>query len=336
MNNTDSNKTEKINTNKLRSDVLNVTKISDRQLENLLKKMKIITVASSIGEEISYNDYTKIIYYKDIKQLSKIAAFYGVQRYKKEISDGSHEKFEKECSILIESYQRIISELVNIHVKYIEKIDLLIEETPLTASYLLFAKSLNLLNMICLNLKQGYLNCLMLFRPLDEAVLLAEYFVLSKETESGKKDLLKWFRENKSPSVKIIRERFNKFSEQNLPSSFYQIFQGLLNQLHDKQSKSIHNTFADLRSLFEIDSVKGDVVVKNFEYIGSNNFRSRLEMILFFLYKIHNVVQGMICCFEIVEKFFSPDDIKVINAIDIDLRKKVDATKRRLHNLFYD
>lgn len=335
MDDTNQNKTAKRNTNKLLSDVLNVTKISDRQLGNLLKSMKIITIDTPVGEEISYNDYSKIIYHKNIKQLSKIAAFYGIRRYNQEKIDGSHDQFKNEFAELIESYQKIITELTNIHVKYLSKIDLIVEETPVAASYLLFAKSLNLLNMICLNLDNGYLNCLMLFRPLDEAVLLAEYFVLSKDLDSGKKDLAKWFRENKSPSVKILRERFNQFSKQNLPIQFYQIFEGLLTQLHDKQSKSIHNTFADLRSIFEIDVIKGDILVKNFEYKGSNNYRNSLEMTLFFLYKIHNVVQGMICCFEIAERFFSLEDIKAINAIDKDLRNKVDVTRIRLNCLFY-
>lgn len=329
-------KAEIVNNRKSIKDVLNITKISDRQLNNLLRKMKIVIFAGPIEEEILYDDFRKIIYHKDINQLSKIAAFYGVRRIKKEKLEGSHIKFESESKALIEYYEKIISDVTNIHFINLKRLDLFVDETPVVAAYTLFAKSLNLLNMICLNLKYGYLNCLMLFRPLDEAVLLAEYFMLSKDLESGKKDLTKWFRENRSPSVKILRERFNQFSKQNLSLPFYQVFEGLLNQLHDKQSKSIHNTFADLRSIFEIDVIKGDVMVKNFEYTGSNNFRNRLEMTLFFLYKIHNVVQGMICCFEIAQKFFPPEDVKAINIIDQNLKLKVEETRNRLQSLYYD
>lgn len=317
-------------------DILHNTRISERQLEIVLKKLEIIRFATPNGEEISNDDYYKILYHKDIKNWSKIAAFYGVRRRRKDDSNGSAKNFETECMKLIEKYEDIILDLTGLHFKNLKRLDLFVEESPIIAAYTLIAKSLNLLNMICLNLKHGYLNCIMLFRPLDEAVLLAEYFVLSKDSTTGKKDLSKWFRENKSPSVKILRERFKQFSKQNLSNQLYQIFEGLLHQLHDKQSKSIHNTFADLQSIFEIDLVQGDMRVINFEYKGSSNFRNRLEMTLFSIFKIQNVVQGMICCFEIAERFFSPEDVKALNQINKHLTNRIEEARTRLQCLLYE
>lgn len=50
----------------------------------------------------------------------------------------------------------------------------------------------------------------MLLRPIDEAIDLAKYFSLCSAEESAVSHVREWFRENRSPKHKIVREIWGK------------------------------------------------------------------------------------------------------------------------------
>lgn len=107
--------------------------------------------------------------------------------------------YKKERLSLVDLYTVFIGELINLHKKYAKRAACHGLESPVFAAYLLFSKAISVLSCLCENLKQGYWYVGSMLREIDETLDLALYFILSKDNDSGKLDLKKWYRLGSSP-----------------------------------------------------------------------------------------------------------------------------------------
>ncbi len=210
------------------------------------------------------------------------------------------------------------------HKKYSNKNNVLEEETPIVAAYIIQVRVLNLLYVISKNLRLGFLNIVILFRPLMESVLLSEYFLIIKDDPSKQNHLKKWFREEKAPMVSNIRKDFENYCKDFLPNEFYQHFSGLLFTLHDLQSKSIHNSYNDVNKLFAIYIDKNQITHVEYEYKESLKCREVLQWVLYLESVLLTVVLSQIMCFEILESYYDDVDIEELNRIHKELFNNIE------------
>jgi hypothetical protein len=175
------------------------------------------------------------------------------------------DKFYKEERLyLIDLYTNFISELISLHQKYAKRAERHGIESPVLAAYLLFSKAISVLSCLCDNLKQGYWYVGSMLREIDETLDVALYFILSKDNDSGKFDLKKWYRLGFSPPHrkcrKVIAEWHSKLinndnNHENLMINLYKI-----------KSKFIHPTFNVIRDCSVISYNQGEVTIENLCY----------------------------------------------------------------------
>lgn len=135
-----------------------------------------------------------------------------------------------------------------------------------------------------------------LFRPIDEAVMLAEYFIISQDTDIGKKHLKEWFRENRSPSNVICRETISNYMQKILPD-FYDTYKKNLSEVYSIKSKSIHHSLNSILETYNVTIEKDNIKQVGFDF-GKCTYTSKiLETIEFFQSSIWTAFQGFFICF---------------------------------------
>ena len=130
-----------------------------------------------------------------------------------ESADQSNKKVQlmKERKDTILLYNSFIKALEELHRKYILIANSHGFESAIMAAYLLFSRTLSLLNMGCLCLKHGYWYCGSVLRDIDETLDVALYFVLSNNTAGGEKARRCWFRQNMVPKHAVCRAYISKW-----------------------------------------------------------------------------------------------------------------------------
>ncbi len=248
---------------------------------------------------ITENDLRKLAYSNDKLQASREFFIFSALRRIVHESKGKNAFFQDEIKKNVEKYRNFNKTIEKIHSNYGNRVDLTRDETALAAAYALLAKVLNLLNMAYLALENHYWYASLLLRPIDEAIDLAEYFIIKKDTSVGKKHLETWFRENKSPSHSTCRKEISEFTGTILGEEITEIHQETLSDLYDAKSKSVHPTFNEIMMVLfnaklknmEIDSI-------DFDYGPSTNLEELYLLSLFFQSSIWSTVQGFLFCFE--------------------------------------
>ena len=248
---------------------------------------------------ITENDLRKLAYSNDKLQASSEFFIFSALRRIVHESKGKNAFFQDEIKKNVEKYRNFNKTIEKIHSNYGNRVDLTRDETALAAAYALLAKVLNLLNMAYLALENHYWYASLLLRPIDEAIDLAEYFIIKKDTSVGKKHLETWFRENKSPSHSTCRKEISEFTGTILGEEITEIHQETLSDLYDAKSKSVHPTFNEIMMVLfnaklknmEIDSI-------DFDYGPSTNLEELYLLSLFFQSSIWSTVQGFLFCFE--------------------------------------
>jgi hypothetical protein len=198
---------------------------------------------------------------------------------------------------LLKQYRKDIEVLEKIHNKYKNKVNILNDETALAAAYILFAKVINLLNMACLCLEKFYLNTGSLLRIIDETIDVAEYFIISEDTEKGDLDLKKWFREGVSPMHSICREELSKNMSsiiQNKPKANEE----LMKTLYHLKSKMIHPTRNVILESLIYSEKEGILLLNSFEYKRCSYARRVYKLVEFFKSSIWTAFQGFLYCFD--------------------------------------
>jgi len=211
-------------------------------LNILIKNKKIkIHKNTNLDDCILGSDLKILCYKEEVRNISNTYLLDSLLSLESDKINKKDEILIQRIKELLEQYRKDIEVLEKIHNKYKNKVNILNDETALAAAYILFAKVINLLNMACLCLENFYLSAGSLLRIIDETIDVAEYFIISEDTEKGDLDLKKWFREYVSPSNSICREELSKYMSsiiQNKPKANKDI----IDTLYHLKSKMIHPT----------------------------------------------------------------------------------------------
>jgi hypothetical protein len=178
---------------------------------SLIKDKKIkIYKNNNLDNCISDSDLKILCYNEEVRNISKTYLLNSLLSLESDKINKKDEILIQKIKELLERYRKDIEVLEKIHNKYKNKVNILNDETALAAAYILFAKVINLLNMACLCLEKFYLNTGSLLRIIDETIDVAEYFIISEDTEKGDLDLKKWFREGVRRAVKKYEFHYSK------------------------------------------------------------------------------------------------------------------------------
>jgi hypothetical protein len=259
------------------------------------KKIKIYKNANS-DNCISEPDMKILCCNEEVRNISKAYLLNSLLSLESDKISKKDEKFIHKTKELSEQYRKDIEVLEKIHNKYKNNVNILNDETALVAAYILFAKVINLLNMVCLCLENFYLNAGSLLRIIDETIDVAEYFIVSENTEKGNLALKKWFKEDVAPGDFVCREELSKHMSsiiRNKPKANEE----LMRTLYYIKSKMIHPTRnVILESL--IYSKKERISSPNsFEYKGCSYPRRLYKYVEYFKTSIQTAFQGFFMCF---------------------------------------
>ena len=184
----------------LLDDAAYILRISPRKMRELAKSQNLDVIYDPLGiPSINIDDFKIVAYSDDIPEARIEAVKTNAKHRKLDKDTGQSVRDMDEVTRKTQLYDEYIDVLINLHKKYEHKIDVLRDETALAASYILYSNVISLLKLANLGLSHFYWDSRILLRPIDEAVMLAEYFIISDGTDLGKKHLRKWYRENQSP-----------------------------------------------------------------------------------------------------------------------------------------
>ena len=314
---------------KLLSDFLVLTKIIPTDLERILLKHKVLKIITPKGEEaISNKDFYILLYSKEVKESAYNGLILSTQRVNDDIQNKS-KRIQEKIDDRTEFIEENLNKLILIHQKYTKRIDTINNKNSLPAAYIIFVRAFNLIHIINMNIKLGYLNILILFRPLNESLIMAEYFLSTKDTQKGKVDLEKWFFEDRSPNISDMRNKVEEFSRKHLPIKIYDLFKGLLFRLHDRLSKSVHNSYNDVTILFKPILGSNKIEFMDYEYKTSVKLREIYELVQYLESVLHTSILQFTKCFEIYSELFESDDI-----IELDtMRKQLENNMKLRYDL---
>lgn len=264
----------------------------------LIKDKKIkIHKNTNLDICISDSDLKILCYNEGVRNISKTYLLNSLLSLESDKINKKDEILIQKIKELLEQYRKDIEVLEKIHNKYKNKVNILNDETALAAAYILFAKVINLLNMACLCLENFYLSAGSLLRIIDETIDLAEYFIISDDTEKGDLNLKKWFREDVSPSNSICREELSKDMSsiiQNKPKANEE----LMKTLYYLKSKMIHPTRNVILESLIYSEKEGILLPNSFEYKRCSYARRVYKLVEFFKSSIWTAFQGFLYCFD--------------------------------------
>jgi len=259
------------------------------------KKIKIYKNANS-DNCISEPDLKILCYNEEVKNISKSYLLNSLSSLETDKTNKKEEILIQKIKDLLEQYRNDIEVLEKLHSKYKNKVNILNDEIALAAAYILFAKVLNLLNMVCLCLENFYLNAGALLRIIDETIDVAEYFIISEGTKKGDIELKKWFRENYAPSDAVCREELSKYMSsiiQNKPKAN----KDTMDILYHLKSKMIHPARNVILESLIYSGKEGISLPNSFDYKRCSYARRIYRLALFFESSIWTAFQGFYFCF---------------------------------------
>ena len=269
--------------------------VSKDLLYELLSKKGIEIIYNDSGKEcIKDFEFNKLCYYKETKQLSVNSILKRLCFLEEEAKSLKNNYYSNKIEELLKQYSEDITILEKLNDKYKNKIDILREETALSAAYILYAKVINLLNMTCSCLSAHFFNAGSLLRIIDETIDVAEYFILSENEDKGIIDLKRWFRENISPKHKRCREAISKYKNDILSQTDNE---ELMYELYQKKSKIIHPTRNAIieNSVLSYEGEGKKSIQLNY---GKHNYAKKIyELTDFFKSSIWTAIQGVFICF---------------------------------------
>ncbi len=227
---------------------------------------------------------------------------------------GKAEFYRKERLKLVEIYSDYISDLEALHKRNMDKANKHDHESCVVAAYMLFSKVISCLKMGCLNLKHGFWYCGSLLREIDETLDVAQYFIITKDTEAGRRALHGWFRQNIVPKHVTCREAISKYMASLIGDFDDKNHQDLMNELYQKKSKWTHPTYSTIREVTEYD-IGQTINIKSIDY-GPCLFELKVyELAHFYRSSIWSSFQAFLLCFK---------DELPLDSDDVDLILKYD------------
>ena len=290
------------------NDAVHVLRISDRELYILIKSRNIQLSNSEMGPAISKDDFLSLAYSSDIiPSIQKTLQFESSRRQKDKIS-GADSHFNEDSAQKLIKYRAYVGTIEAIHAKYNDIINPNFRETPDSAAYILLARSISYLRMAIDSLQDKHFEAIILLRPIDEAVALAEYFLIAKDSGEGKTNLESWYRENHSPSNTTCRKCIDTYMS-SLPAANLGPPIGLLmRRLYHGKSKPLHNAHHSIMETYNTALTKDGLSGVGFDYGYSSNPRKLHQLVLFFQSSIWSVSMGMLFCFSIFTKTLTEQD----------------------------
>ena len=263
----------------------------------LIKDRKIkIYKNNNLDDCILESDLKVLCYNEKVRNISKTYLLDSLLSLESDKKNKNDEILIQKTKELLEQYKRDIEVLEKIHNKYKNKVNILNDETALAAAYILFAKVINLLNMVCLCLENFYLNAGSLLRIIDETIDVAEYFIISEGTEKGDLKLKKWFREDISPEDFICREERSKY-QSSIIKNKPEANKDIMDTLYHLKSKMIHPTRNVILEGLIYSEKEGISLPNSFDYKRCSYARRIYELAVFFKSSIWTAFQGFYFCF---------------------------------------
>jgi hypothetical protein len=226
------------------------------------------------------------------------AALNEAERRVRDKLSGANERFAREIQEKLVEYREYIRLLQRVHHKYLTRITPLQRRDGLAAAYLLYARVINLLHLGCVCIEAGYWNAGITLRQIDEAIQVAEYFSTEESSPEHRRDVDRWFRENRSPQPSDMRKALAKrlgllMGEEQGEKHLY-----VMNELYELKSKWIHPTFSPVRETLQMEPRDEQAVVAGFDYEASTFPRKLHEITLFYRSSIWTAVQGFLLSFQ--------------------------------------
>jgi len=271
--------------------------LNQKTFYNLIKDKKIeIHQNNNLDSCILDSDLKSLCYDEEVINNSKKDILANLSSLESDKINKKDEILIQKTKELLRQYRKDIKVLERIHNKYKNNVDILNDNTALVAAYILFAKVINLLNMVCLCLENFYFHSCSLLRIIDETIDVAEYFIISEGTEEGGLALKIWFREDFSPSNSTCREELSKGMGsiiQNKPEANKE----LMNTLYQLKSKMIHPTRSIILEGLIYSRKDGISLPNSFDYKRCSYARRLYKLVVFFKSSIWTAFQGFFICF---------------------------------------
>jgi hypothetical protein len=151
--------------------------------------------------------------------------------------------------------------------------------------------------MACNCLENLYWNSAVLLRPIDEAIDLASYFIITENTEKGKTDLKMWFREECVISHSDCRNVIAKYTSNLLNDGQDKIQLSYLKELYSKKSKIVHPTHHNIVEPYKVLVGDNWIMHRGIDYAACSYAKKILEITEFFQSSIWSAIQGFLLCF---------------------------------------
>ena len=271
--------------------------LNQKTFYNLIKDKKIeIHQNNNLDSCILDSDLKSLCYDEEVINNSKKDILANLSSLESDKINKKDEILIQKTKELLRQYRKDIKVLERIHNKYKNNVDILNDNTALVAAYILFAKVINLLNMVCLCLENFYFHSCSLLRIIDETIDVAEYFIISEGTEEGGLALKIWFREDFSPSNSTCREELSKGMGsiiQNKPEANKE----LMNTLYQLKSKMIHPDRSIILEGLIYSEKEGISLPNSFDYKRCSYTRRLYKLVVFFKSSIWTAFQGFFICF---------------------------------------
>lgn len=297
------------NKHKLFYDFIYTTSISPKTAHDWVKDGKIRLIKTDRGDAMSVESYNRLLFSDEVKEAFIKGLFYEADKIAYDRLEKQKNFLKKKCRYELDSCNEFINKLKKIHLKYIKNFDVIRDETPECLAYLIFAKVINILILISNLMKNGSTGCMILYRPLNESLMLAQYFLIMKNEPKGKKQLKEWFRKDKFPSPKDLKTECEKYQLELNKDIDKNVFEGKLRELYKEGSKSVHTFFKDLIKLLVLRNEGENVKCTEFQYSSSTNFREVYLNILYLKSMLLTVYTTFLICFHKISKILYEDDL---------------------------
>jgi hypothetical protein len=309
-------------------DSAHVLRISDHDLYTLIKSKNIQVTKAELGPAISKSDFLALAYSSDILPLVQKTLRFDVARRLKDKSSGADIRFGEDSAQKIIKYRAYIGTIEAIHAKYNDLINPNFQETPESAAFILMARSISYLRMAIDSLQDKHFEAIILLRPIDEAIALAEYFLIERESVMGKSNLEAWYRENHSPSNAICRESIDRYLSSKPIANLGPPIGLLMKKLYYGKSKPIHNAHHSIMETYNTTMKNDGLSGVGFDYGISSHPRKLQQLVMFYQSSIWNVAMGMMICFAALTNVLSDQDKNTLIALNRSFLGEANARGR--------
>jgi hypothetical protein len=305
-------------------EVTHILRVSPDQMDEWLRLGVVKALPSSKGLVLKESEF-KHLAHSTITLNAALHAFkYETRRRHNDEETGKAAKFLKDIKSSIGILRNQTDTLEAIHKAYHDKFDLLRDESGIAAAYLIFSKVFRLFRMALLCTEYQYWDTLLLIRPINEALDLATYFVVERDSQQGKQHIREWFREDRSPSHSVCRGAIEKYATTFLPANLQALFQGLMGQLYHATSKPIHVGHHDILEVYVAKVEDGTLKGLGFDY-GPCSYPRKIHGIAAYLRSLLLAAVNLFTlCFQTAYPLIADRDATTLQALQLQLLQPSD------------